>query len=146
MIRTGLVVGENKGIAEILVIKTAACGGGACASCGGCESKPMTIKMHNTLGAAVGDTVAIETKASTVVKNALVAYLVPLAGLILGVLIAGMIFGTDGSADGKIFLAAILGTAVGYGALKLIDHFVFSKSEQYHLSHIVDSSQGGENV
>lgn len=146
MLRTGVVVREDKGIAEILVIKTAACGAGGCSSCGGCESKPMTIKMPNTIGAGIGDTVAIQAQAGTVLKNAMAAYLLPLAGLLLGVLISGMIVGVDGSADGIIFLSAILGTIAGYGLLKVLDYFVLSRAELYHLSHIVDLTQGGENV
>jgi sigma-E factor negative regulatory protein RseC len=67
----------------------------ACASCGAkhcCVSfggnSEIVVKARNTVGAKVGDLVSVSIGSGTVIKGAAALYLIPVVGLVLGVLIA----------------------------------------------------------
>lgn len=63
----------------------------ACAQCRMCQlgtDKRVAVLIDNTLGANVGDEILVELHGGSVIKASATAYLIPLFGLILG-LIAG---------------------------------------------------------
>lgn len=73
-------------IAELSVKRDSACG--SCASCGGCDTGRILLRVKNTLDAKVGDDVIVETASKTVIAVAGLVYLLPLvlffAGYALG--------------------------------------------------------------
>jgi len=68
----------DKGLAEVVVMRSSACGEN-CASCGAnCASKrPLLIKARNSISAKVGDSVIVSTKSSKIILAAFVVYIVP---------------------------------------------------------------------
>lgn len=74
------------GTAELAVKRDTACGD--CASCGGCAAGTVRVTVENSLHAAIGDAVTIETATSAVLAIASLVYLLPLmlffAGYALG--------------------------------------------------------------
>jgi positive regulator of sigma E activity len=67
----------------------------ACAGCGAkhcCVSfglnPEMVVKAQNRVGAKVGDFVSVSVDSGTVIKGAATLYLIPVVGLVLGVLMA----------------------------------------------------------
>ena len=65
--------------AEIAVLRSSACGH-SCADCGGCkmyDQPQVTALADNSLGAAVGDTVVVESATAHVLGIAAVVYLLP---------------------------------------------------------------------
>lgn len=61
----------------------------ACASCGKCrdlssESKEILVEVDNTIGAKIGDYVEVNMENINVLKATALAYLVPLAFLLIG--------------------------------------------------------------
>lgn len=80
---------ENE--AEVLVKRASACGEN-CAHCkGGCQPTSITARVENKAGAAVGDTVKIETDTSDVILAAVLLYFVPCLIAIIGAVVAQML-------------------------------------------------------
>lgn len=67
---------HEKNTAELAVQRDTACGD--CASCGGCAAGTVRVTVENTLHAAVGDVVVIETATGAVIRVAALVYLLPL--------------------------------------------------------------------
>lgn len=108
----GLVVGLGSGRAQIRFLR-----GKQCANCGACLSageNEMEITLENTLGAKVGDRVAVELSTKRVVQASLLAYAVPLVLLVGGVLLgsriadwAGLALGVAACGIGYVILRAV---------------------------------------
>lgn len=89
----------------------------ACAHCGACltvGSSEMEITLPNTLGAKPGDRVAVDLSPKRMVQASLLAYAVPLALLIAGVLIgsryadwAGLVLGVGACGIGYLILRVV---------------------------------------
>ncbi|MBO5930315.1 MAG: SoxR reducing system RseC family protein [Clostridia bacterium] len=74
--------------AVVLVRRASACGEN-CAHCkGGCQPTNITAKVENKAGAAVGDTVKIETDTKGVILAAVLLYFVPCLVAIMGAVIS----------------------------------------------------------
>ncbi len=70
---------SHNGTAQVSVKRASACGHD-CTSCGACGimDKPLVIDVENTIGAAVGDTVEIESESKKILYLASIVYLVPI--------------------------------------------------------------------
>ncbi len=73
---------KDENIANVLIRKHSACG-----KCGNCnEGNDMELKVKNNCGAKPGDMVILEMKESRLLNAAMLIYLLPLVGLIIGYL------------------------------------------------------------
>lgn len=77
-----------------------------CHACMGGE-KTMTVRLEGQ--AAVGDKALVSMPDSTITRGALLAYALPLAGMLIGMLAGDALLPLDGA------LGAIVGAAVGLG-------------------------------
>lgn len=112
------VPGEIVEVAGDRVLVRAKSRGGGCGRCdqpGGCGSAKITgalrspeldVWLANDIGAAVGDAVLVCMADDAPLRAALIAYMVPVAGIVLGAA-AGVVFA--GASD----LHALLGAAAG---------------------------------
>ena len=108
MEKIGEITGVAGGQLEITFCRPKDCG--HCHACDGGQN-PTVIRVAGE--GRVGDYAAVELPAGTVVKASLLAYAVPIAGLLLGML-AGQTIG-----DGQP-LGTALGGALGFGACLLL--------------------------
>ena len=109
----GLVVGLNGNIAQIHFLR-----GKQCANCGACLTagdNEMEIALENSLGAKVGDRVVVDLSAKRVVQASLLAYAVPLAFLIAGVFLGGLV------SDWFGLVLGVVACGIAYGILRLVD-------------------------
>jgi sigma-E factor negative regulatory protein RseC len=100
----------------------------ACADClssrschSSCKSVRMTTGVRNDAGAAVGDTVSVYIRSESVLQNAAILYLVPVAFLMTGALIGAFLSQSlelDESVSAGLF--ALFGIGTGFA---LIRHF-----------------------
>jgi len=121
----GEVIGFAHGMAQIRV-ERASSGCAGCGSRGACASGPASaqvIRMHLSDTPRVGDQVTVSMPSSSIALAALLGYLLPPVGLLLGAVIAAGTF--DGDA------AAVLGAGLGFVAglllARLISHFTFDR-------------------
>ena len=109
----GLVAGINGDMAQIRFLR-----GKQCANCGACltagESE-MEIALPNSLGAKVGDRVVVDLPPKRVVQASLLAYALPLAFLIAGVFLGGLVSDLFG------LILGVAACALAYGVLRLVD-------------------------
>ncbi len=98
----------------VSVVRDSACGDN-CAACGLCgNSREMTVRLKNTNGFKQGDRVRLVSEDKKVLGNSALGYLSLTALLISGGVIGGILGG-----DWTAFCGAIVGLALGIGALKL---------------------------
>lgn len=83
MKQTGVVSEVKDGIAAVRFVRDSACGEN-CAMCGGCDKRTSFVKAKNTIDAAPGDKVVIETDTGMVLAGAFFAYIVPIVLMFLG--------------------------------------------------------------
>jgi len=84
----GTVVSVKENTATVAVKRVSACGEN-CANCkGACETTTAVSVVENTIGAAVGDTVKIESDSFGVLRAAAVLYIVPVVVTILAAVVA----------------------------------------------------------
>jgi len=115
----GLVTGVQDGNAHIHFMRSSACAHcGACLTVGDTE---MEITLPNTLGAKEGDRVAVDLSPKKVVQASLLAYALPLALLIAGVLVGSKIADWAGLALG------VAACGCGYLILRIIEKFSAKK-------------------
>ena len=87
----GTVISVNENMATVSVKRVSACGEN-CANCkGACEVTTAVSVAENRAGAAVGDTVKIESDSESVIRAAVVLYIVPvLVAIVAAVVCYGM--------------------------------------------------------
>lgn len=86
MEKIGIVKELDGDYVKIQVVRASACGEN-CASCkGGCTPTAVFIRAKNGVGASVGQYVMLKSEPRKVLKAAFLIYIVPLLGLILGVI------------------------------------------------------------
>lgn len=103
----------DDGYALVAVQRGTACGG-ACESCGGTCSyrSTLSVKAVNSVSAAVGDSVTIESRSSQVIGKAALVYLVPLIAFFAGYFLASA-FSVPEAAEIIVSIAAFFaGTAL----------------------------------
>jgi len=123
--RSGEVIGFDHGVAQIR-LERASSGCSGCGSRGTCASgnaAAQVVKMHMPERTRVGDHVTVSMPSSSVALAALLGYLLPPTGLLVGAIVASLLYGTD--------LAAVFGAGVGFvvGLLlaRLISSFAFGR-------------------
>lgn len=98
----------------------------ACSSCGACElgsnHSQMELTLENTVNARPGDTVEIQLPASQFLKASAILYLIPLIGLILGIVL-GYYIGLALNANAEIIGAVngILFTTLAYMSIRRLE-------------------------
>ncbi len=81
------------------------------------SAKTMTVRAKNPVGAAVGDTVWVETADSRVLGNAALVFLMPIAVCMLLYAVTDALF----SADWIAYAAAAVGFVGAFGVLGLLE-------------------------
>ncbi len=130
----GIVTELDGGDAKVQFVRGSACAHcGACLTVGDCE---MQVTLPNTLGAKVGDRVAVDIPPKRVVQASLLAYAVPLALLIGGVLLGSRIADWAGLALG------VAACGAGYLILRLIDRKSKNKQRfQPQMTRLIDGDE-----
>ena len=75
----------------------------------GSSKKPVIFSVPNSLNARVGDVARIGVPESSVMVSAVIAYLVPLLGLLTGALVSGLAFQNDFAGIAGAFAGLTLG-------------------------------------
>lgn len=109
------------GTAMVIHVRQSACSGD-CHKCSGCGAakEAVLFTADNLIGARKGDLVKVESDSSTVLKAAVVLYVLPLVLFFLGYYL-GAVFGNFGA------LAGCLGFALGIVIIVLYDRKVIRK-------------------
>lgn len=132
MQQRGYVSTASKETAKVIIRRESACGDN-CASCGGgCnDSKSITLELENTLSAEVGDYVIVESKSSTILKSAFIAYIMPLILMIIGTLIGMTVFEGLGYANFEAlgFIIGLVFLGISYFILKYVDNKYFRDND-----------------
>jgi len=127
MIETqAVVVNVEEDFAYVETQRQSACGG--CNAQEGCGTsalstvlggKPTRFKVLNGVGAQIGDNVVIGLEEKALLKSSLMAYLLPVLGLILGVSAALMLIPQAG--DAATVTGALLGLIAGFLGLRQVN-------------------------
>ena len=91
MVRTGKVVGVSENALEVCFERPEMCA--KCGACMGRKPHEETVKIEGT--AEIGDMVDVEMPDAKIVKVSLIAYIIPLAGLLIGLLIGQTLLKND---------------------------------------------------
>ena len=91
MVRTGKVVDASLDTIEVCFERPEMCA--RCGACMGHKPHETTVKVQGT--AQIGDTVDVEMPDAKIVKVSLIAYIIPLAGLLFGLLIGQTLLKND---------------------------------------------------
>lgn len=109
----------------------------ACASCGKCattsEKKDIIVEVDNSIGAKIGDQVAVNMESVNVLKAAAIVYILPLIGLIGGTIATYYILQAMGSKGNIEIISGTVGmllTIVSFLILKANDK-KFRESREY---------------
>lgn len=92
MKKRGFVYKVHDASAEVTLQRNGACGQ-KCDDCKGCESRPVSITLTNTIGARIGDYVEIETNDNRMLLFSTIMYLLPLVLFLFGFSISYLILG-----------------------------------------------------
>jgi sigma-E factor negative regulatory protein RseC len=120
----------------------------ACAECGKChtesESKDLLVEVDNSVGAKKGDFVEVDLEAANVLQAAAIAYLIPLAALLIGVIATNQILNTIGYSGSKEIASTVVGLitmVISYIIIKINDN-KFKQSKKYMpvITNIVKSN------
>lgn len=119
----GIVVKVEDDFAYVQTQRESACGG--CSSKEGCGTaalssvfggKPTQFKVINGVGARAGESVVIGVEEKILLKSSLMAYLLPLVGFALGLIVALLV--APGAGDAAPVAGAGAGLAVGFWGLR----------------------------
>jgi len=111
MIRTGRVIDKERNLLKICFEKEEACN-----SCGLCARQDSTLSIPGD--AAVGDVVEVSMPDAQVLKASLMAYAIPLLGLIAGLWLGTALFP---GREGMTLLTGVTGTVLLFSGVKLFD-------------------------
>ncbi|MEA1051696.1 SoxR reducing system RseC family protein [Lamprobacter modestohalophilus] len=121
----GIVVAIEAGIAEVEIVRRSTCG--ACSARSGCGvslldrvlgRRPQRLLLADKLKVRPGDEVIVGIPEGALLKAAVVAYMVPLFGLLAGAIL-GDLPRLDGALDQGL---PLLTGALGFGAGLLVTH------------------------
>ena len=129
MQRTGIVVARVGGQLTVLFERPEACE--KCGACGGRRHGHRITLNDSADGAAVGDLVTVDMPEARVVSASALAYLIPLAGLLTGLIVgAGQAerIAPGMSVDLSAALCALAGLALSLPVLMLADRAVRGKA------------------
>ncbi|MCA0386669.1 MAG: SoxR reducing system RseC family protein [Firmicutes bacterium] len=126
MDRAGIVVSQMGDYSKVKLVRHTACG-----NCGACqlgdEQKDIMLIAKNVAKAKAGDLVEVTMATNSVLSAAFIMYMIPLAGLFIGLLLGNALF------PGKDVYTALLGVVfmgMMFVIIKLNDKR-FLKNEKY---------------
>lgn len=123
MLESGKVIKTDGGRATVMFKRTTACG--KCHACGMLKDmSEIEIDVKNSLDAAPGDIVVLESQNDHILKFSLIGYGIPLLCMVIGICLGYYVFSGWFSGLNKEITAVISGvilTAVGYLIIKLCD-------------------------
>ena len=113
------------GMAEVVRIRESACSGD-CHKCAGCGATQQTMifTARNPIGAVAGDMVVVESDTATVLKGAVLLYVLPLITFLVGYILGENLWG-------KGILVSILGFVLGMAPIKLYDRHLSKRETVY---------------
>jgi len=130
MEQRGIIVGIDEGHAVIRVCRDNACGKCKALCDIGSGQQEILLKLPNDLKAAPGDAVMLSIMPSKLIKAAFIAYCIPLAGLVLGVLTGLYIAESFGLSQEAAGLAGgLLFTVVAFLAIRAVEPFIAKKDD-----------------
>jgi len=114
--RDGIVVASHAGITRIRLEQAAACAGcGSRGTCASASAKPQFIDVRLSAPTTSGSHVTLSMPESSVALAAVLGYLLPALGLLLGAVVASVLF----SGDLPAVLGAVLGLLAALIAVRL---------------------------
>lgn len=121
------------GQAEVIRIRESACSGD-CHKCAGCGAAQQTMLLtaKNPIGARPGDMVVLESDSGTVLKAAMLLYLVP-----LGLFVAGYLLGRQLWQSGALPGAA--GFLLGIVPVKWYDRWLAKKKVEHTITAFAEA-------
>ncbi len=150
MAKTGMVVSVDEKRMIVRFQRTDACG-----KCGMCQmgnEADALCTVEGCFDAAVGDEASVEMAEGRVAGASLLAYGVPLAGLIAGLLLGEPLHAAlraTWSADWTAAAGAVLGTALAFGVMRLFDPLLGKKRaftpRVLHIEHREHSKGATDN-
>ena len=137
MNREGIVTEVKGDYVQVDLVRHSACG-----SCGAChmgdENMQMSVECLNQAQAQVGDRVELVMKTENVLAAAFIAYMIPLAMFILGLVVSMKVLTANnyqGSVEGIGTLIGLVAMFITYGIIRLNDDKF--KSSQKYLSVVI---------
>ena len=122
MIRPGKVIKSDKGGLLVSFERYE-----ACSRCGGCVAGMKKDTLIRVAGHAnPGEYVSVEMPAAQVVKASFLMYMIPLAGFLLGLWVAGKLLNGN---DLLMTLGGVIGMLAGMGVLALLDRRLALKKQ-----------------
>ena len=140
MDRAGIVVSQMGDYSKVKLVRHTACG-----NCGACqlgdEQKDIMLVAKNSAGAKMGDLVEVTMATDSVLSAAFIMYVIPLAGLMIGLLIGQALF--NGS-DVYSALSGLVLMSLMFLVIKLNDK-KFLKNDKYtaHILKVLQSEHEG---
>ena len=122
------------GMAEVIRIRESACSGD-CHKCAGCGAAQQTMlfSAHNAIGAKPGDTVVVESDTGTVLKGAVLLYVLPLLTFLVAYIAGENLWGRG-------ILTGIAGFVLGMLPIKLYDRHLAKKGTVYTIQSYAEHS------
>ena len=119
------------GMAEVMRIRESACSGD-CHKCSGCGATQQTMlfEAKNAIGAKPGDLVVVESDTGTVLKGAVILYMVPLASFLICYILGETLWGRG-------VLMSVIGFFCGMLPIKLYDRYLAKKGTAYTIKSYV---------
>lgn len=113
------------GTAEVIRIRESACSGD-CHKCAGCGAAQQTMLFtaQNPIGARPGDMVVVESDTATVLKGAMLLYVLPLVTFLAGYIVGENLWG-------KGILVSIICFLLGLAPIKLYDRHLARRGTTY---------------
>jgi len=130
MEQRGIIVSIDEGHAVIRVCRDNACGKCKAMCDIGSGQQEMLLKLPSGLEAVPGDAVILSIMPSKLIKAAFIAYCIPLAGLVLGVVTGLYIaesFGLNQEAAGLV--GGLFFTALAFLGIKTFEPFIAKKND-----------------
>lgn len=117
----------SAGVAEVSLMRQLECGLN-CKSCEGCPQKPkeeIFALADNSVGAAVGDVVEVESNSGSAIGIAALVYVVPIVGLILGYLLGDLL----ALGEGLCVLCSFGGLFAGFVPALLLNRAIVKRAK-----------------
>lgn len=131
MDRNGIVIEEMGSYLKLRLMRHTACG-----SCGAChlgdEQKDITLIAKNDANAHKGDLVEVEMATNGVLSAAFIMYVIPLVGLLTGLLAGNSLFGGN---DLITAFSGLVVMSIAFLIIKLNDK-KFLKNDKY-IAHVI---------
>lgn len=120
------------GMAEVMRIRESACSGD-CHKCSGCGAakQTMVFSAHNSIGAKPGDAVVVESDSGTVLKGAMLLYVLPLITFLVGYIVGENLWRHG-------ILVSILGFILGLLPIKFYDRYLAKRGTEYTIKAYAD--------